>query len=262
MASIKNNEKLSLQTDSFNAFSSKALTKSLFSPDSSNIKKDLLFFKNDILKDIRKIEEKLNLKLTEQSVVNNEQYEAYEKKLDILSTKLTHVNTIVSDNPNISQKLNNFQTFKLKAEDNLLTLNSRVYNIQRETKDSLIKIEKILEENLKYPGIIGRNSKFSNFRFFIDFVMNNIKSLNDFKEEIQNFDFTDLKRRVNSDLKDFRFVINDNYKNVRKLIDKNIKEFNNKLNDLKHDNEKKFEENEDNFKDFRNQYISRICREN
>ena len=74
-----------------------------------------------------------------------------------------------------------------KAEDNLLTLNSRVVNIQKESKDSIIKIEKMLEENLKYPGIIGRNSKFSNFRFFVDFVMNNIKSLNDFKDEIQNF---------------------------------------------------------------------------
>ena len=251
MTTFKNNDRLSLQTDSFNALSNNP-SRALFNPDIGHIKQDLLFFKNDILKDLRKIEEKINMKLTEQSVVNNEQYEAYEKKLDILSTRITHVNTIVSDNTNLTEKLNTFQSFKLKAEDNLLTLNSRVVNIQKESKDSIIKIEKMLEENLKYPGIIGRNSKFSNFRFFVDFVMNNIKSLNDFKDEIQNFDFAEFKRRVNSDLQDFRFVINDNYKNSRRLVEKNIKDFDNKFTDLINNNERKFEEYDDKFKEYKN----------
>ena len=200
---------------------------------------------------MRKIEEKVNMKLTEQSVVNNEQYEAYEKKLDILSTKITHVNTIVSDNSFINEKINTFQSFKSKAEDSLFTLNSRVINIQKESKDSIIKIEKMLEENLRYPGIIGRNSKFSNFRFFIDFVMNNIKLLNDFKEEIQNFEFAEFKRKINSDLQDFRFVINENYKNLRKIIENNMKDFDNKHEELKNSTNRKFEESDDKLKEFK-----------
>ena len=252
MASTKSADRPSLQTDSINTFNNNVLTKSVFNPDFNHIKQDLLFFKNDILKDLRKIEEKVNLKLTEQTVVNNEQYEAYEKKLDFLTTKITHVDTIVSDNSFITEKLNTFQSFKSKAEDNFYTLNSRMFNFQKESKESLVKIEKMLEENLKYPGIIGRNSKFSNFRFFIDFVMKNIKLLNDFKEEIQAFDFSDYKKRINTDLLDFRFAMNENYKNSRRLAEKNMKDFDDKLEELKNNNNRRFEDNEDKLKIFKN----------
>ena len=231
---------------------------SIINPETNTLKQDILFFKNDILKDLRRIEEKLNLKLTEQSIANNDQYEAFEKKLDILNSKIIRVNEFVSDNTNLSEKINTFQLFKSKTEDSILSLNSRIAIVQKETKDSLIKIEKILEENLKYPGIIGKNSKFSNFRFVIDYVMNNIKYLNDFKEEMINFDFAGFKKRINSDLQEFRFTLNENDRNLRKLIESNIKEFNSKVFDLDNKMENKFEDVYDTLKDYKNIINERI----
>ena len=231
---------------------------SIINPETNALKQDILFFKNDILKDLRRIEEKLNLKLTEQSIANNDQYEAFEKKLDILNSKIIRVNEFVSDNTNLSEKINTFQLFKSKTEDSILSLNSRIAIVQKETKDSLIKIEKILEENLKYPGIIGKNSKFSNFRFFIDYVMNNIKYLNDFKEEMINFDFAGFKKRINSDLQEFRLTLNENDRNLRKLIESNIKEFNSKVFDLDNKMENKFEDVYDTLKDYKNIINERI----
>ena len=231
---------------------------SIINPETNALKQDILFFKNDILKDLRRIEEKLNLKLTEQSIANNDQYEAFEKKLDILNSKIIRVNEFVSDNTNLSEKINTFQLFKSKTEDSILSLNSRIAIVQKETKDSLIKIEKILEENLKYPGIIGKNSKFSNFRFFIDYVMNNIKYLNDFKQEMINFDFAGFKKRINSDLQEFRFTLNENDRNLRKLIESNIKEFNSKVFDLDNKMENKFEDVYDTLKDYKNIINERI----
>ena len=231
---------------------------SIINPETNALKQDILFFKNDILKDLRRIEEKLNLKLTEQSIANNDQYEAFEKKLDILNSKIIRVNEFVSDNTNLSEKINTFQLFKSKTEDSILSLNSRIAIVQKETKDSLIKIEKILEENLKYPGIIGKNSKFSNFRFFIDYVMNNIKYLNDFKEEMINFDFAGFKKRINSDLQEFRFTLIENDRNLRKLIESNIKEFNSKVFDLDNKMENKFEDVYDTLKDYKNIINERI----
>jgi len=252
MTSVKNPDKLSLQTDNFNAISNNANMKAIFNSDLKDIKQDLLFFKNDILKDIRKIEEKLNNKLTEQSLVNNEQYEVYEKKLDILSTKITNVNTIASDNSELIQKINGLLTFKSKTDDDISALNIRIFNVQKESKDSITKLEKMFEENIKYPGIIGKNAKFFNFRGFIDYVLNNIKLLNEFKDEMKDFEFFEFKRKINSDLRDFRFHINDNYKSTRKLIDNNIKDLDNRFNNLINNNNKKFEENEDKFNKFKN----------
>ena len=254
MTSTKSIEKMPLKSNSYN----NPKKSSIINPETNALKQDILFFKNDILKDLRRIEEKLNLKLTEQSIANNDQYEAFEKKLDILNSKIIRVNEFVSDNTNLSEKINTFQLFKSKTEDSILSLNSRIAIVQKETKDSLIKIEKILEENLKYPGIIGKNSKFSNFRFFIDYVMNNIKYLNDFKQEMINFDFAGFKKRINSDLQEFRFTLNENDRNLRKLIESNIKEFNSKVFDLDNKMENKFEDVYDTLKDYKNIINERI----
>ena len=261
----KSQEKPKLQVDSFNILNNRINNKSMFFPNINNMKQDLLFFKNDILKDLRKINEKINLKLTEQSVVNNEQYEAYEKKLDLLTKKITQMDTKVTDNTNISQQLNRFQVFQAKAEDNLFTLNSRIMNTQKESKDSIIKIEKMLDENLKYPGIIGKNCKYPNFRFFVDFVITNIKSLNDFRVEIQNYELSEFKRKINSELQDIRFVISDNYKSMRRLSEKNIKDFDSRLNVYNNKNDIKFDDLKNVINDFKNkindyllQYMNKI----
>ena len=62
------------------------------------MKQDLLFFKNDILKDFRKMEEKLNLKITEQNMIISQHYEFFEKKLDSLSAKISLTNSLFSNN--------------------------------------------------------------------------------------------------------------------------------------------------------------------
>ena len=175
MSNSKNSERLTLQSESLN---NNIARTTIFNPESNySIKQDILFFKNDVLRDIRRLEEKLNTKLTEQTVVNNQQYTACEKKLDLLSSRIIQVNTIVSDNELLNKKLNDFQIFKSKVEDNLLAINSRIYNIEKESKEEIIKLKKLFEDNLYYPEIIGKNCKFSNFRFFIDFVLNNFKIL-------------------------------------------------------------------------------------
>lgn len=255
---MKNANRLSLKNNSHNNSRNSSSNHHLFNPDNTSIKQDLLFFKNDMLKDIRKFEEKLTTKLTEQSVANNDQYEACEKKLDIINSKIIRLNNFVSDNSDLSDKINKFQSFKSKTEENILSLNSRMFITQKETKESLTKIDKILEDNLKYPGIIGKNSKFSNFRFFIDYIMNNFRILNDFKEEMQTYDFNGFKKRINSDLREFRFLVNENYRNLRKLIESNIKEFNTKVYDLNQKIDKKIEDIDNKIKDYKTNISERL----
>ena len=242
----------SIQADPSNILNNNKNNKSMFTPDINNMKQDLIFFKNDILKDLRQIEEKLNLKLTQQSLISQEQYGAYEKKLDLLSTKITNIDTMVTDNTNVNNKLNNFQIFKSKTENDLFMLNSRLMNIQKESKDSIIKIEKMFDENMRYPGVIGKKAKFPNLRFFVEFVINNIKLLNEFKDEFKNYDVINFKKKINIDIEDLRFVINDNSKNMRKLIEKNIQDFDSKLNDFNKNNDNKFKDFEDIIDDFKN----------
>lgn len=158
------------------------------------------------------MEEKLNLKLAEQDLIISEQQNSYEKKLEKLSNHINLVNSLIINNTDLTEKVNDFQIYKKKAEEQINKLNSKINVIEKETTSYINNIEKIINDNLRYPGIIGNNARFTDFRHFIDFIIKNFREFNEFKKEIKNFDFDAFKKQINSDIQDFRFTISDNKK--------------------------------------------------
>ena len=67
MLNTKNEFNSSSPNNSLNAFNSEF--KAILKVKLKVMKKDLLFFKDDILKDIRKMEEKFNLKINQQNTL-------------------------------------------------------------------------------------------------------------------------------------------------------------------------------------------------
>ena len=253
MDSTKILKKITPKIEQLNTMNNNSNNVSIINPETSSIKQDILFFKNDVLKEIRKFEEKLNKKLTEQALANNTQNENYEKKLDFLSTKLAYISGTISDNSNLSEKFNKFEFFKTKVEDKFFGLTSRLNNFEREIKESIIKIEKIIDENLNYPGILGSNAKFVNLRFFIDFIMNNFNSLHEFRDDIKKLNFFDFQKRTNTNIVELRFLINENNKSTRHLIERNIKDFESKFSNFYSDMKIQFKDNENKNNEFKNQ---------
>ena len=244
----KNNS--SIQTNSLNA--QNLQNKSFFNPEKSNIAQDLLYFKNDVLKDMRKLEEKLSLKLTEQNLTSTEQHDNLEKKLNELSNHISSVHSLVLDTNEIAEQIKSFGKFKTKTEDNFNRINSRISSFQKEYRDYINSIEKLVNENLRYPGVIGRNAKFLNFRYFIDFIIKGFKEVNEFKDEVRGFEINEFKKKVSSDISDFRFAISDNYTNSIRLIGNTFKEFDVKIADLIKRNNDNMKENEEKFEELKN----------
>ena len=244
MNNIKNAERTSMQMDSLN--------RGFLNPEIASIKQDILFFKNDMLKDIRKLEEKLNLKMTNQNLMSSEQYNAFEKKMDSITTQITEINSLLVNNTNLTEKVNTLQIFKSRTEDSIFRVNARINTFQKEYREYIDNVEILINNNLKYPGIIGKNSRFSNFRNFIDYILKYFKDFNDFKDEIRNFNFNEFKKKIISDLNDFRFAINENYSNSILLIQRNVQDFDKRMDDLIKKNEKFLKANESKFEELEN----------
>ena len=242
MSNNKNENNLTLEKNQLNESTSDV--KAVYTGELKNIKQDILYFKNDILKDMRKLEEKVNLKLTEQNMMNSEQFDAYEEKIDQLSDQIGVVNSLSVNNSNIVEKLKNYEIFKTRTNDQLLSLNVKMSSLQKEYKELFNNNEKIVNDNLRYPGIIGKNSKFRNFRNFIDYILRTFQEFNDFKDDIKNLDFNSFKKKVNTNLDDFRHAISDGYKSSLTLIQNSAKEFDSKWQKMVKNNEKLMEENE------------------
>ena len=226
--------------------------KSPINLDINYLKQDILYFKNDVLKDLRQLEEKILIKLSEYKFENSKQNEGYETKIENISKKLSHINNIITDNINYSEKISSLESFREKTENNFFALNTKISLLQKETKDSQFKYEQIINENFLYPGIIGTNAKFQNFRDFIDYVLNNIKLLNEFKEEIINLDFNNYKKKIKEEIQCIKYDIDDNYKNSKNIIEYNIKEVNTKINYFVSNINDKFSENNVKIEDIEN----------
>ena len=244
MNNIKNAGRTSIQMDSLN--------RGFLNPEIASIKQDILFFKNDMLKDIRKLEEKLNLKMTNQNLMSSEQYNAFEKKMDSITTQITEINSLLVNNTNLTEKVNTLQIFKSRTEDSIFRVNARINTFEKEYREYIDNVEILINNNLKYPGIIGKNSRFSNFRNFIDYILKYFKDFNDFKDEIRNFNFNEFKKKIISDLNDFRFAINENYSNSILLIQRNVQDFDKRMDDLIKKNEKFLKANESKFEELEN----------
>ena len=244
MNNIKNAGRTSMQMDSLN--------RGFLNPEIASIKQDILFFKNDMLKDIRKLEEKLNLKMTNQNLMSSEQYNAFEKKMDSITTQITEINSLLVNNTNLTEKVNTLQIFKSRTEDSIFRVNARINTFEKEYREYIDNVEILINNNLKYPGIIGKNSRFSNFRNFIDYILKYFNDFNDFKDEIRNFNFNEFKKKIISDLNDFRFAINENYSNSILLIQRNVQDFDKRMDDLIKKNEKFLKANESKFEELEN----------
>ena len=229
-----------------------SLNRGFLNPEIASIKQDILFFKNDMLKDIRKLEEKLNLKMTNQNLMSSEQYNAFEKKMDSITTQITEINSLLVNNTNLTEKVNTLQIFKSRTEDSIFRVNARINTFQKEYREYIDNVEILINNNLKYPGIIGKNSRFSNFRHFIDYILKYFNDFNDFKDEIRNFNFNEFKKKIISDLNDFRFAINENYSNSILLIQRNVQDFDKRMDDLIKKNEKFLKANESKFEELEN----------
>ena len=213
---------------------------------------NMLLFKNEILKDIRELEEKFNSKLSQNNLKNSQRYELYEKKFENLSTRIDQMNSQLADKDNYTEKINNLQLFKEKIEDNINVMNSRLNLFLKEYKGYINNIEQMINDNLIYPGIIGNNAKFLNFRNFIDYILDSFKQFNDFKKEVRNYGFRDFKKEIHSNIQEIKFSISNTNQRFSNLIERNIKEFYSKIDEIIIQNKKALEENENKFNDYKN----------
>ena len=242
MSNNKKENNLTFEKNQLNESTSDV--KAVYTGELKNIKQDILYFKNDILKDMRILEEKVNLKLTEQNMMNTEQFDAYEEKLEQLSDQISIINSLSVNNSNMIEKFKNYEIFKSRIEDKIINLNVKMSSIQKEYKTLFNNNEQLINDNLKYPGIIGKNSKFKNFRNFIDHILKNFQEFNDFKNDIKNLNFNSFKKKVNTSLVDFRNAITESNRNSLTLIQNNSKEFDSKFQKMVKQNDSIMEENE------------------
>ena len=177
----------------------KELTKKL------SFNSELIFFKNELLGDLKQIENKFAKKLGEQKDDTQHQLMDIHNQIDALTKKIFNISNTISQNKFDEERIESLHKFRTKMEETINLHDFRMNSISMDLVNAINKYDRLIDKNLFYPGIIGAdNARFNTLHNFIDFVLKNIEQLNTFKEQAIGFDFERYKKKLNSMMEGIR----------------------------------------------------------
>ena len=220
----------------------------IFENQKKILKQDILYFKEDMLKDFRQIENKLNKKYDNQNTDVVKHIENFENMIKGMNNKISQLSNLISTDKNIQEKVTQLFEFKTKMEDNFLSQNLSIKNISKELRSTINNYDNLISNSIIYPGTIGPNCKFSTFHDLIDYILLNIAQLSNFKDKT-DLDYKSYKTKLEQLVKSFKMqaesIITNNTEFTNKKITDSEKKFqgllenqDSKIFDLKMENVK------------------------
>ena len=200
----------------------------IFESQKNNLKQDILFLKEDILKDFRQIENKLNTKYDNQNENIINKLVKFENNIEAMNNKINNLSSLISTDKNLHQNVSNLFEFNENIEKEFMEQKITIKNINKELKDSINNYNKIISESIIYPGIIGPKSKFSTFHELIDYILLNINQMLIIKDK-NNLDFKSYKTKLESLIKSFKNQTDSIMMNSTEFTNKKIEDFEKKL---------------------------------
>ena len=191
---------------------------------------ELLFFKNEILGDLKQLENKLLRKLEQKTDGTQKKIVQIEASVDALTKKFFSMSSFYSENITMKDKIDNLFQNISKLEGAMFTHDFRISSLEKDLVTAINKYDKIIEKSIYYPGLIGaNNAKFNTFHNFIDFVMQNISQLNIFKDKTMGIDLKQYKNKLESTIEGFKKQTDEIITNNKIYTSKLIKNLDNKF---------------------------------
>ena len=200
--------------------------------NSKQIKSDILMFKNETLRDIKNFTKNLSEKYETTLDVIKQKLETYDIKMNLFNEKIALLsNTIISDK-SLKEKINNLLTEKDKMLNDISSNEFRIRNLEKSHYDDVTKINKILNDTVIYPGIIGgMGSKIKTFHEFIDYVLHQCALNLTFREK-NNMDLSQYKNKLETLIQSFKIQIDTINNNCNQFTTSKINESEEKMKNL------------------------------
>ena len=194
--------------------------------------KDMNIFKEDILNYLRD-RDKLIFNMIK---TYKEQMEKTETNYLELTKRISNnYSDVLSSQAELNHrldKLNNYETFSIKTNDQLISHEIRINNLREDLHKSTQKYDKIYLENLELPGYIGKYSKYKNCQVFFEEVIKELNKFNSYKEK-NSLDLKAYKEKLELNIKTFNALVDNNNKSqikyINEMYEKNFKECKNMI---------------------------------
>ena len=139
--------------------------------NSKNIQKDLLLFKNEILKDLKRHQIKIIEKTEDNERYTTEKIEEFSIKIQKFGEQIMNLSNMIITDKTIREQVEQLIQYKTKNQELVMTQGIKIDHLDKDIFNNVFRIDNILKESVIYPGVIGSISKFKTFHDFIDYVL-------------------------------------------------------------------------------------------
>ena len=196
-----------------------------------SMKKDLLFFKDDILKDLKREQTKLFEKIDDNEKYALEKIEEFNTKIQNYGEQIINLSNMIITDKTIREKVESLIEYIDKNQEIVTTHKIKIDNLDKDLFNNIYRIDNILKETVIYPGIIGTMSKFNSFHDFIDYVLKECTQNISFREQTSK-EINYLKNNDEKIINNFTNKLDKTKKTLTLYIDTWIKKIENKINEL------------------------------
>lgn len=195
------------------------------------IKKDILFFKEEVLQEIKLLEKNLFQKNQESNEFIKNKISSYDIKIKILKDTINSLSNQVIDGIKNEEKLNSLYQSRQILLDATGSNKIKISLLERETRDSINRVNETLKQSIFYPGVIGNNGKFKNFHEFIDFLLNESNANSTFRHK-NIMDLSSFKMKIDKSIQTMSFKIESNLLSNNSYTERKVKEIEDKFEDI------------------------------
>ena len=188
----------------------------------------LIFFKEEILKDIRRFESKLTLKYNSELNKNTSKILKMQESLDEMNKKIESFTSLIKTDLEMEKRTNNLSTLYSTLEQEMLSQDIKLKNINNLLNETITKFNDEFYMSIIYPGVIGPSGKYKTFHEFIDFVLLNINNLLLNKDKFSN-EFKEYKSKTDVSINNLMSKLDYTKKNCNAFTSASIREHEKKI---------------------------------
>ena len=188
----------------------------------------LIFFKEEILKDIRRFESKLTLKYNAELNKNTSKILKMQESLDEMNKKIESFTSLIKTDLEMEKRTDNLSTLYSTLEQEMLSQDIKLKNINNLLNETITKFNDEFYMSIIYPGVIGPTGKYKTFHEFIDFVLLNINNLLLNKDKFSN-EFKEYKSKTDISINNLMSKLDYTKKNCNAFTSASIREHEKKI---------------------------------
>ena len=183
----------------------------------------LIFFKEDILKDVKQLgtemdsKYKLSINKNDIKIIKmQEAIEAIQKNLEKITTPKNKENPLLEYTDKMTKQIS-------KLEQTVNAQNLKIKNISTKFTENIYELDNKISQCISHPLIIGQNCKYKTFHEFINFINDNMDNLIIFKEKIYSL-HKEFKNKTETNMNSYKLKLDYLLQNCNISISSKIRE--------------------------------------